>query len=198
MEYRDRCLKTKGEYCHSCGVRQNIQVHHIDGDHSNNGLDNLVPLCANCHSKVHSGEIDWPPSRYRKLEVELSEENYDAVSGAAGSLGTEPEWLINAIIDRFRSEGGLQQVSTERLRSYESSEPETETNGIESEHAAAVYDILEPDEWMTIGELYEKYCTEVSNPKSKKTAKRYILRLCENGMATKRGRAKGRKYKRVR
>jgi 5-methylcytosine-specific restriction endonuclease McrA len=30
-----------------------LQVHHLDGDPSNNAADNLIPLCAGCHLRVH-------------------------------------------------------------------------------------------------------------------------------------------------
>ena len=29
-----------------------VQIHHIDGDPSNNDLDNLAPLCPNCHDQA--------------------------------------------------------------------------------------------------------------------------------------------------
>ena len=31
-----------------------VQIHHIDGNSSNNAIDNLAPLCPNCHSQAHS------------------------------------------------------------------------------------------------------------------------------------------------
>jgi len=57
-EYRKRCLREKDEECSSCGSAENIVVHHIDGDRTNNDLDNLTPLCGDCHRKVHSGHPD--------------------------------------------------------------------------------------------------------------------------------------------
>jgi hypothetical protein len=32
-----------------------IVIHHIDGDPANNDMDNLAPLCPNCHTQAHSG-----------------------------------------------------------------------------------------------------------------------------------------------
>jgi predicted HNH restriction endonuclease len=32
-----------------------LVVHHIDEDRSNNTIDNLIVLCANCHAEVHEG-----------------------------------------------------------------------------------------------------------------------------------------------
>ena len=43
-----------------CGISEwhgkeiRLQVHHIDGDHFNNELDNLMILCPNCHSQTDS------------------------------------------------------------------------------------------------------------------------------------------------
>jgi hypothetical protein len=36
--------------CHQTG----IEIHHIDGDHSNNEWDNLIPLCRNHHDVYSS------------------------------------------------------------------------------------------------------------------------------------------------
>jgi hypothetical protein len=44
-------LQVRREFNHLCAVcgRPNPQIHHIDGDHSNNERDNLLPLCPNHH-----------------------------------------------------------------------------------------------------------------------------------------------------
>lgn len=52
-----------GFACTSCGMtarehydkwRRKLELHHIDGDSSNNNVDNLATLCRSCHGKVHS------------------------------------------------------------------------------------------------------------------------------------------------
>jgi hypothetical protein len=52
-EYRQKCLEEKGRECYNCSSTTQIEVHHIDGDRSNNDLKNLIPLCRDCHSFVH-------------------------------------------------------------------------------------------------------------------------------------------------
>lgn len=53
--YKD-LIKIRGHKCECCGNTEwlgkpiNLQVHHIDGDKTNNTLDNLQLLCPNCHS----------------------------------------------------------------------------------------------------------------------------------------------------
>lgn len=45
--------------CASCGARGNLHAHHVDGDHKNNALSNLVWLCPKCHNTVaHRYERD--------------------------------------------------------------------------------------------------------------------------------------------
>lgn len=44
------------EKCAICGYNEHIgslQVHHIDGNHQNNAIKNLVVWCSNCHMKYH-------------------------------------------------------------------------------------------------------------------------------------------------
>lgn len=44
--------------CQRCGfeavVRDQMDVHHRDGNHKNNSVENLESLCANCHRLEHA------------------------------------------------------------------------------------------------------------------------------------------------
>lgn len=54
--YRNLLLSTKKKVeCVVCKENDArvLQVHHKDGNHRNNSLDNLVWLCVNCHRLVH-------------------------------------------------------------------------------------------------------------------------------------------------
>lgn len=51
--------------CQDCGITQEeckkkyggiLDVHHIDGDDTNNNLDNMISLCLSCHQKLHHKE----------------------------------------------------------------------------------------------------------------------------------------------
>lgn len=53
--YRDKCLAAKEEVCKICGTDSGIVVHHIDGDRDNNDIDNLMPVCWGCHTRIHRG-----------------------------------------------------------------------------------------------------------------------------------------------
>ena len=48
----------KKEKCEICGINEwngqklSLELHHIDGNHYNNRLENLLILCPNCHSQT--------------------------------------------------------------------------------------------------------------------------------------------------
>lgn len=48
-------VNLRGRKCECCGLSEwndqpiPLEIHHIDGNHSNNALDNLQILCLNCH-----------------------------------------------------------------------------------------------------------------------------------------------------
>ncbi len=59
--YRNKALGTYEEKCVGCGIgpewggqRLVIEVDHIDGDRSNNNIENLRFLCPNCHSQTET------------------------------------------------------------------------------------------------------------------------------------------------
>jgi hypothetical protein len=54
--YRARYLNVMPPQCERCGFipedECQIDVHHKDGDHRNNDMENFQALCANCHRLV--------------------------------------------------------------------------------------------------------------------------------------------------
>lgn len=63
-----------GRKCQNCGLAEwnqqpiALEVHHIDGDHLNNNLENLILLCPNCHSQTSNYRI-----RNKRKEVDNEE-----------------------------------------------------------------------------------------------------------------------------
>lgn len=59
---KERLLKEgyKQNVCEVCGIAEwngkplTMQIHHIDGDNTNNCLDNLMMICPNCHSQTEN------------------------------------------------------------------------------------------------------------------------------------------------
>lgn len=58
-EYAAIAYRTYKPICAVCGCEDTdmLEVHHIDENHDNNDIDNLIILCANHHSKVHRGGL---------------------------------------------------------------------------------------------------------------------------------------------
>lgn len=54
--YRVKAYTIYPRVCQCCGYDEHSEVmivHHIDGDHTNNHIRNLMVLCRNCHYMVH-------------------------------------------------------------------------------------------------------------------------------------------------
>ena len=50
---RKTTIELDGGKCRLCGSIKRFRVHHIDGNPSNQELDNLITLCLPCHYQVH-------------------------------------------------------------------------------------------------------------------------------------------------
>lgn len=85
----------KGHKCEQCGtstwnqVKIPLEVHHNDGDHLNNELDNLVLLCPNCHALTENYKGRNNGNKYKYTDDEYAEalKNSKSVRQALLSLG---------------------------------------------------------------------------------------------------------------
>jgi 5-methylcytosine-specific restriction endonuclease McrA len=52
---REHVLRRDGWRCQGCGARSNLEVHHrtFRSKGGNDSEENLITLCAECHSLVH-------------------------------------------------------------------------------------------------------------------------------------------------
>ena len=65
QDTRMRIVQRAGNGCENPDCRSGVrpEVHHIDSDHNNHSLRNLIALCPNCHTKAHDGV--YSPSQLR-------------------------------------------------------------------------------------------------------------------------------------
>jgi hypothetical protein len=66
--------RVKAAHNHRCALCQHpyVEVHHIDGDRTNNAEANLIPLCSNCHhGRVHGKAGHRLTAKSLKLYKEL-------------------------------------------------------------------------------------------------------------------------------
>ena len=52
--HRELCFEHRDRLCLCCGADSPLDVHHVDGNPTNEDLENLVVLCKSCHRKVHN------------------------------------------------------------------------------------------------------------------------------------------------
>jgi len=67
-----RAFQQAGSACGFCPEHEiaSLQVHHMDWNPSNNVLENLLVVCANCHTKITGGVISEADVRTKKREIE--------------------------------------------------------------------------------------------------------------------------------
>ena len=56
--YRSNALRAYGSKCEGCGyaeLQRMLDVHHIDHNHNNHDIENLIVLCVWCHALVTRG-----------------------------------------------------------------------------------------------------------------------------------------------
>lgn len=58
-----RARKHRKPNCEQCQTAEDLHVHHIDRDPTNNDPANLLTLCASCHLKLH-----WREDREKRMQ----------------------------------------------------------------------------------------------------------------------------------
>ena len=71
-----KLLKTQQGRCHACGLvfipEALIEIHHLDGNHSNNRYGNLAAVHRHCHDQIHGG--------HRKLSQQVGTHDKSPIS----------------------------------------------------------------------------------------------------------------------
>jgi len=60
VDYRKKCFEQKGDSCVICGD-DDVVVHHVNGDRSDNSIENLIPVCKLHHGRIHSSNQEVLP-----------------------------------------------------------------------------------------------------------------------------------------
>jgi len=79
-----------------------VQLHHIDGDPSNNDIDNIAAVCPNCHTQAHSKStltVNLTAPRLKILRDRWYSycENRRETSGVSASALLRLKNLVNAL-----------------------------------------------------------------------------------------------------
>lgn len=65
----------KQNKCEICGITEwqglpiTCQLHHVDGDNTNNCIENLQILCPNCHSQTNTYCSSWKNHKKRRCKI---------------------------------------------------------------------------------------------------------------------------------
>jgi len=103
--YREKCLEEKPERCEICGSEEEIEIHHKDGDPTNNSLENLVPLCREHHMEVHESES---PDEELNDAANTSDDVGNGRNIRAGLKGSIPALMAKDSIRNLKTRKGFQ------------------------------------------------------------------------------------------
>lgn len=91
----DAIIELRGRKCEQCGSVSwldqpiNLEIHHKDGNHNNNSLDNLQLLCPNCHSYTENYRGKNNTGKIKVSDEQLIEalNNANSIAQALKSVG---------------------------------------------------------------------------------------------------------------
>lgn len=136
IEFNFNQVKKKANFtCHFCGFvdKKYLEIHHIDGNHFNHDMNNLLAACTLCHRQHHLlwlsinnhaelglGNLNFMPQTelnhiQRIAIVKSNDEKYSALLGINGKLGI----MINAIKDNFSRPLHAFMISAEEQAAFE-------------------------------------------------------------------------------
>jgi hypothetical protein len=72
LGYREKCLAQKINACNVCGTDDSLIVHHLNGDQADDRLDNLMPVCRSCHTRIHQSRD--PTGQVKQLQERLPDD----------------------------------------------------------------------------------------------------------------------------
>lgn len=105
-------VKLRGRKCEKCGLQEwqgqkiPLQVHHIDGNHYNNIIDNLQILCPNCHAQTdtyagkNKNRVSITDEEFVKT-LQESKSIYDAIKKLGISSGKAAYERANKLIEEY-------------------------------------------------------------------------------------------------
>jgi hypothetical protein len=73
------------ENYHGIKIPKFMDIHHIDGDHSNNDVSNLKMVTIPEHYDIHYSQGDWGAAYMVSLRLKLSEEERSRIASLAAS-----------------------------------------------------------------------------------------------------------------
>lgn len=77
------------EQHHQCCLLPYIEIHHIDGNHKNNNIENLIPVTAQEHYEIHKSQGDKAAAALIGIRAGISKEERAKLNRAQAILNNQ-------------------------------------------------------------------------------------------------------------
>lgn len=119
---RARLIKEglKESKCEICGCTESLELHHINGNHQDNRLENLQILCANCHRKTNNFRGKGIRAHKAASEWFISDEEVEKRHQIKLEKRRVPEHLrkVTPILPKICSSCGKEFKPSDRKQEY--------------------------------------------------------------------------------
>lgn len=100
--YRKMLLSLLGGKCSLCDSTENLELHHKDGNRSNNDVRNIQLLCRGCHRvKFHGRKKE---NRGYKVFINFTDEQWRLLEKFRGIYGRSDSEIVKYIVMSYLSE----------------------------------------------------------------------------------------------
>ena len=110
----------KENKCEVCGCTESLELHHINGNHQDNRLENLQILCANCHRKTNNFRGKGIRTHKAASEWFISDEEVEKRHQMKLEKRRVPEHLrkVTPILPKICPSCGKEFKSSDRKQEY--------------------------------------------------------------------------------
>jgi len=127
QNFENAVLDRWGDECIVCtrrpeewnGTQEKLSFHHVNGDDTDDRVENLIPVCQSCHIHIH--RVDEPP--YRKWHRQLPIEHRNAWNQYHHEYYEGPRLTREEAERRFGDDGGIPRSLTHLKREREDFDP---------------------------------------------------------------------------
>jgi hypothetical protein len=99
-DYRSLCFRYHDKKCVICGEDKIVAVHHINENHNDNRIENLIPLCPTHHQYCHSNYKNLVEKQIEEYITNWISDIGDEEAGSSAAFGAQRAGFDSRVSDQ--------------------------------------------------------------------------------------------------